>query len=252
MIESSIEILVILFFVAVIAGWIDAVAGGGGLITIPALLLTGIPPAAAIATNKLQGSFGTLTAAVYFVRRRVVSMRDNWLPFTTVCAGSILGGFMLTRINAEYLSYLIPALLVMIGIYFLFFAGNLDEQRKPRISQTKFDTTAAPALGFYDGFFGPGTGSFMASSFVLMRGFTIRDATAHSKLMNFASNVSALLYFVFFGDIVWLFGIAMIGGQVIGSYLGAHIALKAGAKVIRPITIIVCFAMSARVLWSML
>ena len=91
----------------------------------------------------------------------------------------------------------------------------------------------------------------MATSFVTLRGFPIRDATAHAKLFNFVSNFSALVYFVFFGQIFWLAGGAMVGGQILGSYLGAHIALKAGAKIIRPLTIIVCFAMSARALWSL-
>ncbi len=241
MIEVGAEALALLFLVAVVAGWVDAVAGGGGLITIPALLLTGVSPAAAIATNKLQGSFGTLAAAIYFVRQRAVSINDNRAPLATVCAGSILGGMALTWIDATYLSYLVPVLLIGIGIYFLLFAGNLDQSRKPRLSRSKFNAMAAPSLGFYDGFFGPGTGSFMASALVTLRGSPIRDATAHAKLFNFASNISALVYFVFFGQIVWLAGAAMIGGQILGAYLGARVALKAGAKVIRPITIIGLF-----------
>lgn len=250
--EFAIELLVLLFFVALIAGWVDAVAGGGGLITVPVLLLIGIPPAAAIATNKLQGSFGTFTAALYFWRQGAVNVRENVLPLLTVCIGSILGGWVLTRIDASYLSFLVPVLLIFTGIYFLFFAGDLDDSREPRMSPDRFNTTVSPALGFYDGFFGPGTGSFMATAFVSLRGLPIRQATAHAKLFNFVSNLAALIYFVFFGQIIWLAGAAMIGGQIVGSYLGARIALNAGAKLIRPVTIMVCFAMSCRALWSLL
>lgn len=250
--EFGIEILVLLFFVALIAGWVDAVAGGGGLITVPVLLLVGISPAAAIATNKLQGSFGTFTAALFFLRQRTVNLIDNLLPLLTVCAGSVLGGWVLMQVDASYLSFLVPILLILTGLYFLFFADNLDDSREPRLSSGRFNTMIAPALGFYDGFFGPGTGSFMATGFVTLRGFPIRQATANAKLLNFASNLAALLYFVFFGQIVWLAGAIMIGGQVIGSYMGARIALNAGAKLIRPVTIIVCFAMSCRALWSLL
>jgi len=250
--EFGIEILVLLFFVALIAGWVDAVAGGGGLITIPILLLLGISPAAAIATNKLQGSFGTCTAALFFLRQRTVSLTDNRLPLLTVCAGSVLGGWVLTQVDASYLSFLVPILLILTGLYFLFFADNLDDSREPRLSPGRFNATVAPALGFYDGFFGPGTGSFMATAFVMLRGFPIRQATASAKLLNFASNLAVLIYFVFFGQIVWLAGAAMIGGQIIGSYLGARIALNAGARLIRPVTIIVCFAMSCRALLSLL
>ncbi|MCL4155036.1 UNVERIFIED_CONTAM: hypothetical protein GTU68_033706 [Idotea baltica] len=135
---------------------------------------------------------------------------------------------------------------------FPFFAGDLDESREPKMSANGFNTKAVPILGFYDGFFGPGTGSFMATAFVTLRGFPIRKATAHAKLFNFVSNLAALLYFVFFGQIYWLVGAAMIGGQVLGSFLGARVALNAGAKVIRPVTIIVCFAMSIRALWSLM
>lgn len=252
MIEISTEVLALLFIVAVVAGWVDAVAGGGGLITIPTLLLTGISPAAAIATNKLQGSFGTLTATIYFIKKGAVSIRGNLVPLGTVCLGSIIGGIALTRIDAAYLGYLVPVLLILIGLYFLLYSENLDENRKPRMSHSKFNSTAAPALGFYDGFFGPGTGSFMASAFVTLRGFSIRDATANAKLFNFASNISALMYFIIFGEIVWIIGGIMIGGQILGAYLGAHVALKAGAKVIRPITIVVCFVMSARAIWALL
>ena len=250
--ESSFQILAVIFLIAAIAGWVDAVAGGGGLITVPALLLTGVPPAAAIATNKLQGSFGTFTAAVYFLRRGTVSFRENRFAIATVCAGSILGGWILTRIDATYLNYLIPALLIATGLYFLLFTGNLDDSRKPQLSPSCFNTTAVPALGFYDGLFGPGTGSLMATAFVTLRGFPIRKATGYAKLLNFVSNLSALIYFVFFGQIFWLVGGAMIGGQILGSHLGARTALNAGAKVIRPITVVVCFAMSIHALWSLL
>lgn len=249
--EFTLQILALLFLVALIAGWVDAVAGGGGLITIPVLLLIGVPAAGAIATNKLQGSFGTFTAALYFLRQGSVTLKGNVLALLTVCAGSVLGGWALTRVDASYLNYLVPILLILTAIYFLFFAGNLDERREPRLTANSYNLTAAPALGFYDGFFGPGTGSFMATSFVTLRGFSIRQATAHAKLFNFASNIAALVYFIFFGKIVWLAGLAMIGGQILGAYLGARTALNAGAKLIRPLTIVVCCAMSLRALWSL-
>ena len=252
MIEAGFTIIIVLFLVGVIAGWVDAIAGGGGLITVPALLLAGAPPAAAIATNKLQASVGTFTSTFYFIRQGAISLRENRVPIAIVCIGSIVGGFVLTQTNTTFLSYLVPVLLIAIGTYFLFFAKNLDESREPRLSRTQFNATAAPALGFYDGFFGPGTGSLMATSFVTLRGLPIRNATAHAKLFNFVSNFSALVYFVFFGQIFWLAGLSMVGGQIVGSYLGARIALRAGAKIIRPITIAVCFAMSVRALWALL
>ncbi len=249
--ELSANILLVLFFVALIAGWIDAVAGGGGLITVPALMLAGFSPVTAIATNKLQGTFGTFTAAMYFVRRGMVSINDHFAALMLACLGSVLGGVLLTLVDVTFLNYLVPILLILTGLYFLFFAKNLDDSREPRVSARLFGGSVAPAVGFYDGFFGPGAGSFFATLFVTLRGYTIRKATAHAKLFNFASNIAALAYFVFFGQIAWLAGGVMIGGQMLGAYLGAKTALRAGSKLIRPITVVVCFAMCFRAIWEL-
>ena len=249
--EILYEPLLLLFVVALVAGWVDALAGGGGMITIPALLLAGIPPASAIATNKLQGSFGTAIATFYFLRRRTISIGENWIAIICVGLGSVLGGWILLHIDSTYIKFLVPLLLVLIGIYFLFFASNLDKERKAKLSKRSFDITVSPCLGFYDGFFGPGTGSFMSTAFVTIRGIPIREATAKAKLLNFTSNFSALIYFIFFGEIFFFVGFVMMLGQLVGSYLGARTAYKGGSKIIRPITIIVCFVMSVRVLWDL-
>lgn len=250
--DIAAEILALLFAAGLIAGWVDAIAGGGGLITLPALMLSGMPPAAAIATNKLQGSAGTFIASSYFLRRGAVSLRENALAVALVGLGSAAGGWAITQINADMLKYLIPAMLILLAFYFLFFAGNLDRPRTPRMSKDGYSKTAAPALGFYDGFFGPGTGSLMAASLVSLRGFDIRRATAHAKLFNFTSNIAALAYFLIFGQIYWLAGAVMIVGQMLGAFLGARIAFHAGAKIIRPLTILTCLAMSGRALWDLM
>ena len=153
MIEMSLTIILVLFLVGVIAGWIDAIAGGGGLITVPALILAGASPAAAIATNKVQASVGTFTSA--FV---LSTPRSNFCTREPSATGGGLswlngGRFALTQINATFLNYLVPMLLILIGAYFLFFAKNLDDRREPRLTASRFNFTAAPALGFYDGFF---------------------------------------------------------------------------------------------------
>jgi len=249
--ELPIEILLLLFLAAVIAGWVDAVAGGGGMITVPALMLVGFSPTTAIATNKLQGTFGTFTAALYCFQQGAVSIKKHLFSLLLVCIGAVLGGIVLTLVDVAVLSYLVPILLILTGLYFLIFAKNLDENREPRVSGRIFSITAAPTLGFYDGFFGPGTGSFFATAFVTLRGYAISAATAHAKLFNFASNFAALVYFVFFGQIAWLAGGVMISGQIVGSYLGAKVALRAGSKLIRPLTIVVCFAMCFRTLWEL-
>ena len=248
--ELSPEIIVLLFFVAAIAGWVDVIAGGGGLLTIPALILVGVPPAAAVATNKLQGSFGTAIASVYFVRKGAVDLTKIKLPICMTLLGSLAGSWFILQIDATALALFLPVLLVATGLYFLL-APNIDnQQRKQKIPLIAFALIIAPLLGFYDGFFGPGTGSFMALALVLCCGHSLPLATAHAKILNFTSNISSLAYFIIYGDIIWLAGLAMIAGQILGAVAGAKLVLKNGSALIKPVIVIVCFAMSINILWK--
>lgn len=243
--EFSVEMLLLLFLVAMVAGWVDVLAGGGGLLTIPAMLFAGLPPAAAIATNKLQGSCGTFIASVYFLRKGMIYFTRIKLPIFMTFVGSVAGSWAVLQVDARMLSLLLPLLLAAIGGYFLF-APNLDDRpRKKKISYIAFALAVSTALGFYDGFFGPGTGSLMMLAFVWCCGYGLTLATAHAKLLNFISNVSSLLCFFIFGDIVWTVGAVMVGGQLAGAFVGAKMALQQGAALIRPVVVVVCFAMAA-------
>lgn len=246
--ELTPEIALLFFAVAAIAGWVDVIAGGGGLLTIPTMVIAGMPPAVAIATNKLQGTVGTLFATIYFIRKRAVNLaRLKWSIVMTFI-GSAFGSWFVLQIETEKLTWILPVLLVAIGLYFLF-APNIDDtQRKQKIPLLVFAIAVTPVLGFYDGFFGPGTGSFMALAFVLCCGYSLPLATANAKVLNFTSNLSALLYFIFFGDIAWLAGLSMIGGQLCGALLGAKMVLEKGATLIKATVVIVCFVMSIAML----
>lgn len=246
--EFSVEIAALLFFVAAVAGWVDVIAGGGGLLTIPALILAGVPPAAAIATNKLQGSVGTLIATLYFMRKQAVTLAHMKLSIVMTLFGSVFGSWFVLQIDAQKLILVLPFLLAATGLYFLFAPNIDDKQRKQKISMVVFAVIITPLLGFYDGFFGPGTGSFMALSFVLFCGYSLPLATANAKILNFTSNVSSLLYFIFYGDIAWLFGLAMVGGQICGALVGAKMVLQKGTLLIKPVVVIVCFLMSINML----
>jgi uncharacterized membrane protein YfcA len=248
--EFSAEAALLLFFVAMIAGWVDSIAGGGGLLTVPAMLLVGMPPAMALATNKLQSSAGTLTAAVYFINKGAVNLGlIKWLILATFL-GSMFGSWLVLQIDAEVLLAYLPILLILVGLYFLFSPNIGDEERKRKLSLIAFAVVICPLLGFYDGFIGPGTGSFMALSFVLLCGYGLSRATANAKVLNFTSNISALLYFMVFGEVFWLMGLVMIAGQLIGAFFGAKMALEKGSALIRPIVVIVCFVMSANILFK--
>src|SRR5688572_13168519 len=186
--EFSAEVLVLLVGVAFLAGYIDTIAGGGGLLVVPALLAAGVPPAAALATNKLQASGGSLTASLYFIRKGLISPRRVALATGFAFVGAASGGWLVLQIDASILKRVVPVLLVGIALFFLV-SPSLGEARQPqRLSLAAFAMTAALALGFYDGFFGPGTGMLLALAGVGLLGLNLVDATAHAKVLNFASN----------------------------------------------------------------
>lgn len=237
-----------LFGVAAIAGCVDTIAGGGGLITLPTMLMVGVPPAAALATNKLQGTGGSLTASLYFLRRGSVRLQDNISAIGMTFLGSVGGSWLILTLDASALARIIPFLLIVMGSYFALSPklGAVDSQR--RMGPKAFAGLVAPLLGFYDGFFGPGTGMFMAVAFVGLCGYNLTKATAHTKLLNFTSNIAALLYFLLFGTIYWGVGLAMLAGQLLGASLGARLVFVRGASLIRPVVTGVCFAMAIKLL----
>ncbi|MTJ80417.1 MAG: TSUP family transporter [Telmatospirillum sp.] len=244
------DALALLFFVALTAGFIDAMAGGGGLITIPALLLMQLPPLLALGTNKLQGCSGSLTATYAMMKNRQVRFRDIRIPFLTAFLGAGIGTLAVQQIDPKALDALIPLILLGIGFYFLLSPNAGEVDSKPRLGNGLYRFLVVPVIGFYDGFFGPGTGSFFSLVGVSLRGQNLISATAVAKVLNFATNVASLAMFVAGGKVIWMVGLVMVGGQVIGAYAGAHAAIKGGARLIRPVIVVVCFAMVLRYFWQ--
>ena len=242
------DLALLLFAIALIAGLIDAIAGGGGLITVPALLWAGLPPIEALATNKGQGVFGSLSASLHFIRRGYLDLRSAALAVACTFIGAAAGAWLVQSLPTDLLSRLIPVLLIAFALYFVFSprVGDLDSQQ--RIPQAAFALLIGTAIGFYDGFFGPGTGSFFAIAFVALLGYNLRRATANAKLLNFTSNLAALLFFTLGGQVVWTLALVMGTGQLIGGWLGAHLAIKHGAALIRPLLAIGAIATSIKLL----
>ena len=226
------DVLLILFLVAMLAGFVDTIAGGGGLITIPVLLLAQVPPINALATNKLQGSFGTLTSSLTMLRKRVVRFEDVWKPALLAFAGAALGTFIIQLVDVSVLDIVIPVVLIMIGLYFLFTPSAGKLERSPRMNARLFNCTVVPLIAFYDGVFGPGTGSFFSLANVALRGQQIIKATANAKVFNFASNVASVALFVLGGKVLWL-----IGGpvdQVEGAGWMVLDLASSGARLVHP------------------
>nr|WP_044470836.1 TSUP family transporter [Mannheimia massilioguelmaensis] len=248
--DITVEMLSILFIVAMLAGFIDAIAGGGGLITIPALLMTGMPPTLALGTNKLQGCGGSLSASLYFLFHKTVNLKNIWLIVLMSFMGSVFGAIAVQQIDSSMIKKLIPFLVFAIGIYFLLMPKLGNEDREQRVSYLLFAFFASFPIGFYDGFFGPGAGSLFSVAAIMLLGFNIAKATAHAKVMNFASNIGSFLFFLLGGQILWSVGLIMMVGQFIGANLGAKVVLSKGKQIIRPMVVIMSFIMTAKMAYD--
>ncbi|HHT7699052.1 TPA: TSUP family transporter [Pasteurella multocida] len=248
--EIGINVFVLLFAVALVAGFIDAIAGGGGLITIPALLMTGMPPALALGTNKLQACGGSFSASLYFLRQRAVNLAEVWLILLMTFIGASLGTVLIQLVDSAIIKKVLPFLILAIGLYFLFSPTLGNEDRQKRISYLGFAFSAGLGIGFYDGFFGPGTGSLLSLVFVMLLGFNLTKATAHAKVLNFTSNVASLIFFLIGGHIMWSVGFAMMAGQFIGANLGAKMVLSKGKTLIRPMVVVMSFIMTIKMAYD--
>lgn len=242
------EVIFYLVLLAAFAGFIDAVAGGGGLLTIPALLLAQVPPINALATNKLQSSFGTFSAALVMIKRGKVDLPSMKIAIATCFTGSVLGTVLIQLSSPAFVNVFVPLVILFICIYFLFAPNPGAVEAKPRVTQKTWQLCCVPALGFYDGYIGPGAGMFYTLAQIALRGREIIAATANSKLLNFISNIASLAVFIAGGKIVWVLGLSMMLGQAVGGYLGAHAVIKGGANFIRPIIVLVCLAMLVKYL----
>lgn len=243
-----IDLALVLFLVALMAGLVDAIAGGGGLIAIPALLWAGLGPVETLATNKAQAVFGSGTAAANFIRRGAVAPADAAFAVLCTFIGAAAGALLVQHLDSGFLARLIPALLIAFALYFLRSprVSDLDSQR--RIGAPAFALTIGAGVGFYDGFFGPGTGTFFAMGYVALLGFNLTRATAHSKVLNFTSNLAALLFFLPGGHIHWELAAVMAVGQVGGAWIGSHLVLRHGAALVRPVLVVVSVLISLKLL----
>lgn len=240
------DVLALLMAGAFVAGVLDAIAGGGGLITVPAYALAGLDPAAAVATNKVNGAMGVAAAAGAFARKGAYRDADAWRLAAGAAAGGVAGALALSRVPTQWLTLAMPVVLVVIALYFAFTPSLGDRDRAPRASIAVAAFVFAPLVGLYDGLFGPGAGSFYMIVCVALLGKAAVAATADTKLANLASNGASLVAFALMGKIVWPLGLAVGLAQGAGSMLGARAAMAGGARLIRPLIVLACLAMAIR------
>lgn len=240
----------VFFGAAFLGGFIDAIAGGGGLITLPALMAMGVPPHMALATNKLQGSFGSFTATLNFAKKGLINFNEISIGIIFTFIGASLGAYLILLLNADFLKAVIPFLLIFIFIYTLF-SPNIGEGDKGyRIKPNIFYIFFGLLLGFYDGFFGPGAGSFWTFSLVALIGLNMKKAVANTKALNFTSNIVSLGVFIIGGQILWLVGIIMATGQIIGAWVGSNLVVKKEVKFVRTMFLFVVGATIIKLIWD--
>jgi uncharacterized protein len=240
--------LPLLFGAGLAAGFVDSIAGGGGLITVPVLMNLGFGPQYALGTNKLQATFGSGSATWHYAAAGTVRLRDCARGFALSLAGAAAGAWAVQQLDPSFLKRIIPILLIAVGIYSILKPQLGAEDARPRMGRGWFEVLFGLGIGFYDGFFGPGTGTFWAMACVLMLGFNLTHATGYTKVMNFASNLSSLAVFLASGKVYFIAGFVMGLGQLLGARLGARMVIARGTKFIRPIFLTVVFALTLKLL----
>ncbi|MBI9099449.1 MAG: TSUP family transporter [Spirochaetaceae bacterium] len=233
-----------------LAGFVDSIAGGGGIITVPVLLALGLPPHLALGTNKLQASFGSITSTVRYYRKKLFTLRETWPGIVFTLIGAAIGTILIQLINADLLMKAIPVFLLAVFLYTLFSPQLGATDRQVNMSKILFFPLAGILLGFYDGFFGPGTGSFWTIALVVLYGLNLKKATGTTKVMNFTSNIVSLVVFLIGGKVVFMAGLVMGSGQILGAWAGSHMVIKHSTKFIRIFFLIVVGATIAKILWS--
>lgn len=246
--DIAFQFLLVLFLAACFAGFVDSIAGGGGLITIPVLLIAGIPPLEAIATNKLQSQFASASATIAYARKGHINLRDQMPMALMAMVGGACGALLASVVPAAALAAAIPFLLIAIALFFALKPNLADIDGHRRVTPFVFGVTVVPLVGLYDGVFGPGAGSFYMLGFVLLAGFGLLKATANTKLINFGSNFGSFLVFALTGSILWKVGLMMGVGQFIGAQIGSGLAMKKGSKLIKPLLVLSCLALATKLL----
>jgi uncharacterized membrane protein YfcA len=238
----------ILVLAAFCAGAVDAIGGGGGLLIVPALLAVGLPPHLALGTNKAQSCFGSFAAAIRYARAGLVDRDTARVTFPMAFLGAAIGTSSVLVIRPDVLRPLV--LLLLIAAALLVTIVRPNSRGEPRGKQRRAWLAAglvALVIGTYDGFFGPGAGTFYIAGFVVFLRLSMAGASADAKIANFASNVAAAAIFAERGVVVWSIALPMAGAQLVGGFLGAHIAVRRGDRLIRAVVLAVVLALVVKI-----
>ncbi|MCE3046578.1 TSUP family transporter [Helicobacter kayseriensis] len=242
------ETFVFLFGIAFCAGAIDVIAGGGGLLTIPALMLAGISPLQALATNKVQSMFSPLYATYFFFKKGMFDFRSLWIALLFSVCGACFGVMNVGVIDQVKLEKMIAIVLGGVALFCLISPQFPKNDTKPKVRWLGLPFFVC-FLGFYDGFLGAGAGIFLTLMFVILFGMGAIKAVAHAKLFNLASNFASFCVFALSGWVIWKIGVVMAIGTILGSLVGSRLVYLHAEKIIKPIVILVALGMCVKILY---
>ena len=248
--EITIQTFLIVCPFLFLAGLIDAIGGGGGLISLPAYLIAGLPPHTAIATNKLSSSCGTTLATIRFIKNGLVNFKLAIPSIIAAIAGSSIGANISLLVSEDIMLYVMVAILPVCAILVLnkklFHDGGTDDvtlNRRTYITAT----VAAFIIGMYDGFYGPGTGTFLIIALTVFAKLSIKTSNAQAKVINLTSNLTSLTIFLLNGEVLFSVGLAAAACNMVGGYIGAGLVMKNGAKIVKPSIIFVLFLLALKI-----
>ncbi|MDO4516908.1 MAG: TSUP family transporter [Bacillota bacterium] len=237
-----------------LGGFVDAVAGGGGLISLPAYLIAGIPPHNAIATNKLSSAMGTTLTTVRFARKGFIPWRQAALCVVFAFVGSSLGAKLALRIDAEIFTLLMLGILPLVAVYVLR-GKSLGQGERPPCAPRKtllISALAALLIGGYDGFYGPGTGTFLLLALTGPARMPLTQANGVTKAINLTTNLSALAVFLLGGKVLLPLGLVAGCFGILGNYLGTRFFIRGGVKFVKPVILAVLTIFFIKVLTQLI
>jgi uncharacterized membrane protein YfcA len=231
--------ILVLVLASFVAGFLDAVAGGAGLVLVPAFILTGVPPQLALGQEKLVSTLGTISAIYTYFKNGKIIWKVVGYGIPTALLGAYIGGEVILAIDESVVGQII-FFMIPLGLLFSFIPKKSKEDKAKNYEPSNKDIKiilplVAFVIGFYDGFFGPGTGSLLILALHFLINMPLIQSSATSKIFNFASNAGAFIAFAIAGKMLFLIGIPMIVASIIGNYIGSHLTLKNGEKIIKPL-----------------
>ena len=244
----STELTVLLTILGFASGFVNSISGGGGMLVLPALLWAGIPTVNALATNKCQTVFGSMSSGFNYYRNGYVQIKPLVPALICAALGAVIGTSVLQILPDHFLKKMIPVLMIGLAIYSLLSPRISDSDSNPMIEKAIFHPLGGFGIGFYGGFFGPGMGIISAILFASMLGYNIRKATANAKMVTVTANLFSFFIFIISGQIIWQLAVPMLIAQIVGGRVGSSLVIKKGVTLVKPVVITISLIISIRIL----